>query len=1027
MLQPDHQQELLDEVVEDFTARLRSGQRPAISEYSDKHPELSEDIEEVLTSVAMIEELKRQTGSISGSLKREMKEILQLDRIGDYQIVRELGRGGMGIVFEAVHESLGRRVAIKVMPNRTFDDEKYLERFRREAQAAANLHHTNIVSVFGFGQTGEHHYYVMEFVDGESLSNILTRLNGLTFSQTQDGKSTETIPAQDGEKLPQEKPVKGANVTNFPETLFDNYKQRIRWAAEVGSQVADGLAYAHALGTLHRDIKPSNLLVDKNKTIWLTDFGLVKNLGNQSITKTGDIVGTPQYMAPESFEGTYDQRSETYCLGLTLYEIATLQPAYENASTPELIRLITTTRPSAPRKIDPRIPRDLDRIIRKAISREPEYRYQSTTDMRDDLRAFLDDRPISARKISMTENIWRWSIRNPMSAGLAAVTGLMIMAIAFGATYLLRVNQTALHEAQLQADSAWHQSRLSQYANEKSEEATNFTVKAFDEMFRGLVFNETNQSKDISLDGFNNLEGVSNTITESDAKFLEQMLQFYQDFAKNNQDNLSLKLSVANSRRRVANIYHLTGQYKEAVKAYEESIEIYKQIHLSSPNSIRVVLDMTKAFHECGRAWELQGFQAPFRREAARKYQAAAELLQEKRTFSLDDRIRLELAKTHILAGSPIVLYRAPLPERFQRVREWEPRSKAWFATPNSNQVDYRLTLRNKNPAASMKSLRQANRIALELSKEQALQLSSIEKELQSAMSNTSDAQYKDEVQSKDVVEMLQAQLDELVHAFAETEYVRAMALTRLATSQFLSRDFHSGNKSLASAEGILQKLQKEHPANSDYRFVLAQIYSLPNRNSPTARVNSLKKSKELLVALAAKYDTNLNYKRALADCCFRLGLAYKRRDEPRLTEWNLKIANSTFRELIPLTPRNQHIQTQSLACLLQLTDFQMKNGDYELAVTNVENALNELKQSVPRRKQTAHDLLLRKVSCLRYALALMHHDAGNTQLAHETAYKALDESMAIQAPRNQRNNSTVAKRRAKANRAKAIKEALAE
>ena len=158
MLSPDQQQELLDNVVEDFTMRLRNGERPAIAEYTDKYPSISEDIEELLTSVAMIEELKTQQQPSQTTLKREMKEILKLDRIGDYRIIRELGRGGMGIVFEAVHESLGRRVAIKVMPNRTFDDQKYLERFRREAQAAASLHHTNIVSVFGIGQTGEHHY-----------------------------------------------------------------------------------------------------------------------------------------------------------------------------------------------------------------------------------------------------------------------------------------------------------------------------------------------------------------------------------------------------------------------------------------------------------------------------------------------------------------------------------------------------------------------------------------------------------------------------------------------------------------------------------------------------------------------------------------------------------------------------------------------------------------------------------------------------------------------------------------------------
>ena len=226
----------------------------------------------------------------------------------------------MGIVFEAEHDSLARKVAIKVLPNRSFDDEKYIERFRREAQAAANLHHTNIVSVFGNGQTGDHHYYVMEYVDGQSLSSIFAQLNSLNESLTPDINTIETDVAISniGRSSDDSEFSLAASPTETPPAieLFSNSRQRVRWTAVLGAQMADALAYAHGMGTLHRDIKPSNLLVDQNETIWLTDFGLVKNMFNQTITKTGDIIGTPQYMAPESFEGKYDERSETYCLSL---------------------------------------------------------------------------------------------------------------------------------------------------------------------------------------------------------------------------------------------------------------------------------------------------------------------------------------------------------------------------------------------------------------------------------------------------------------------------------------------------------------------------------------------------------------------------------------------------------------------------------------------------------------------------------------------------------------------------------------
>jgi len=384
--------ELLEQIVERFTEEVRAGNNPSVEQWVQDHPDLSEELNDLLSSVAMIEGLKNFTPTTSIPQSR-FADIEIPDYLGEYKIVGEIGRGGMGIVLEAVHETLGRRVAIKVMVPGALSTPTHLERFHREAIAAASLHHTNIVSVFGAGEDQGFHFYVMEFVDGQSISQMLkNRLNenqetaefplpsstGVAETQTNEGETVELKYSSD----PIETTALGP----------DRYK----WVAETGIQIADALAYAHEKEILHRDIKPANLVLDANDTVWLTDFGLAKSIqggiDQTVVTKTGDILGTPQYMAPESFSGNYDYRSETYCLGLTLYELATLKPAFANASTPEVIRAVTAASPTAPRKIDPNLPADLSTVIEKAIAKEPIQRYQTAAELRDDLRAFVEDR-----------------------------------------------------------------------------------------------------------------------------------------------------------------------------------------------------------------------------------------------------------------------------------------------------------------------------------------------------------------------------------------------------------------------------------------------------------------------------------------------------------------------------------------------------------------------------------------------------------------------------------------------------------
>jgi serine/threonine protein kinase/predicted Zn-dependent protease len=368
------------------------------------------------------------------------------EQLGDYRILREVGRGGMGVVYEAVQESLGRHVALKVLPAQALLDPQRLARFRREAQAAARLHHTNIVPVFGVGEADGCAYYVMQFIRGRGLDQVLEELKKLRREKATPaaappvsaearglltGRFTLAEGAAEGgspaEKAPDSAPT--APLSGQSETTGLSEAGRGYWqsVARVGAQVAEALAYANAQGVLHRDVKPSNLLLDGAGTVWVTDFGLAKVHDAEGLTHTGDVVGTLRYMAPERFDGRADARSDLYALGLTLYELLTLRPAFDERERNKLIAQVMHAEPPRPAKVNPAVPRDLETVVLKAIARDPARRYQAAQELADDLRRFVDDRPIQARRVSRLEHAWRWSRRNPVIAGLSAALLLVLL------------------------------------------------------------------------------------------------------------------------------------------------------------------------------------------------------------------------------------------------------------------------------------------------------------------------------------------------------------------------------------------------------------------------------------------------------------------------------------------------------------------------------------------------------------------------------------------------------------------------
>src|SRR5215471_16990653 len=216
-------------------------------------------------------------------------------------------------------------------------------------------------------------------------------------------------------------------------------------------QVADALAHAASQGVLHRDIKPSNLLLEDTGNIWVTDFGLAKaDTDGDNLTHTGDIVGTLRYMAPERFSGQGDLRSDVYSLGLTLYELLTLRPAFDAADRNKLVKQVMHDEPARPRKLNPAVPRDLETVVLKAIARDPAHRYQTPAEMADDLKRFVEDRPVRARRISGAERLWRWCRRNPLVASLLAGIVLVFLAGFAGVFWQWREAETARQDEKRQ-------------------------------------------------------------------------------------------------------------------------------------------------------------------------------------------------------------------------------------------------------------------------------------------------------------------------------------------------------------------------------------------------------------------------------------------------------------------------------------------------------------------------------------------------------------------------------------------------
>ena len=461
----------VEPLAEEYLQRRRRGERPSAGEYAERYPEHAARILELFPALELMEGLKpiREEFSdlppdagtgINPSFYGESR-----GRLGEYTLLRELGRGGMGIVYEAEHESLKNRVALKVMHPRYRSDRAYLRRFQTEARSAAKLHHTNIVSVFDYGEQDGVFYYAMQYIAGVGLERVLADVRRIRETANRGGgtvtaaNDTLTDPvsvishrlltgwisvAPTGSMVARSD--MGANLTTGDATsaaleeivlspmplpsardeasglTFADQSESVylREVARIGAQVADALDYAHKQGVIHRDIKPQNLLLDTRGNVWVTDFGLAKVVEQDDQSQSHELVGTMRFMAPERFRGITKPQGDVYSLGATLYELITLKPVFDERDQARLMDQIAHQPPTPLRQHDRRIPRDLETLVLKALAKDPKDRFASGGELGDELRRYLESRPIRSRPVGLMERLWRWCKRSPVLAALSA-------------------------------------------------------------------------------------------------------------------------------------------------------------------------------------------------------------------------------------------------------------------------------------------------------------------------------------------------------------------------------------------------------------------------------------------------------------------------------------------------------------------------------------------------------------------------------------------------------------------------------
>lgn len=530
-----------------------------------RFPDLADDLSACLKGLDLMSHFGPQlAANLEGATSGAAIEDGTLRTLGDFRLIEEIGRGGMGVVYLAEQISLGRKVALKVLPFAAFLDSRCLQRFKQEAQAAAMLRHPNIVNVHCVGCERGVHYYAMELVEGESLLGVVERLRFATQSHVSSATHSEPSNQEQGVR------TTGADTTasrfcretstlaQFSTQYSHSRSQFFRGVARSFIQIADAIHYAHEQGVVHRDLKPSNLLLDVRGHAWVTDFGLAQVQGDRSLTFSGDLLGTLRYMSPEQAEGRklLDHRTDVYSLGATLYELLTLRPLLDGNDRQKLLLQLERHEAQAPRSIDTSIPKDLETIVLKAVALRPEDRYESAAEMAADLRRFVENRPVMARRVTRFGRVWRWVLRHRLVATLTIALVLMLLALSIiGPVVAIRYARLAADEASARQLADANRQDLQQLLN-------NTLTKTAESL------------------------GDQPGLCVVQRQLLEEVARYYERLRKRSSDSPSIQREAARAYLDLAQVSSLLAGQPQADPLYARAIEILASLVEHEPDVI---------------------------------------------------------------------------------------------------------------------------------------------------------------------------------------------------------------------------------------------------------------------------------------------------------------------------------------------------------------------------------------------------------------------------------------------------------
>ncbi|MDA0659523.1 MAG: serine/threonine-protein kinase [Planctomycetota bacterium] len=668
----ESQQGRLAGLLESYLEALEAGQPCDVNQLAVNDPDLLQPLAGYVKSLQFMHDAVQApplpVHNSSDSTQFRQHQACGIKQLGDYQLLRELGRGGMGVVYEAYQISLGRHVALKVLPFAAVLDSRQIARFNNEAQAAAQLHHPNIVPVYAVGCERGVHYYSMQFIDGQSLDQVLRDRKGRMASTPRPAATSAD-----------ECPPLGLPPSNLRDTQGDastllsvRSRRYVRSVVEIMIQASEALDYAHASGIVHRDIKPSNLLLDPTGRLWVADFGLARLDTGRDLTRAGELIGTLGYMSPEQAAGQthlVDHRSDIYALGVTLYEMLTLQAPFAGSDRQEIVRRICAEEPVVPRRHNQAIGAELENIVLKSLAKRREDRYSTAADMAKDLRCFLDGRPTIARRVTSIDRIARYMIRHKrwwphLSAtvvagtiGLAAITTILArnnvryQAEQEKATLHLIAAHRAVNELGIAAADQLTNIPGSEHVRESMLKQALHYYDSFTKYATERPELETDVARTLVkqasvLAQLGDLVSAQSVYTRAEAHFDKLMAKFPTD--------MTIRVDAALCRNNCGTLLTQLGSFPLAEQQYREAIQEYSHLLPAIPSALqnRVANELATAYFNLGRLQMQQG-SIPVATESLR---AAYTLLVPLADKSQDIAVQRNLASVqNALAGLPTV------------------------------------------------------------------------------------------------------------------------------------------------------------------------------------------------------------------------------------------------------------------------------------------------------------------------------------------------------------------------------------